>query len=65
MNVICWFDDSDSIERENNKLRISNVPNHPNFVKVVILDVKGATMEGETIVDGYALIKAVQNAMNC
>lgn len=64
MRVLCWFDDSDTVERNNNKLRISNAPGHPGCVNVAILDREGATMENETVVDGLTLIKAVQNAMN-
>ena len=64
MKVQCTFDDGDTVERYNNKLRISNAPGHPGCVNVAILDREGTTTENETVVDGLTLIKAVQNAMN-
>ena len=64
MKVQCWLDDSDTVERNNNKLRISNAPGNPGCVNVAILDREGTTMENETVVNGLTLIKAVQNAMN-
>ena len=64
MKVQCTFDDGDTVERNNNKLRISNAPGHTGCVNVAILDRDGTTMENETVVDGLTLIKAVQNAMN-
>lgn len=64
MRVECWFDDDDTINRNRNKLRIMSANGYQNCVKVAILDIDGGTAIEETIVDGYELIKAVQNAMN-
>ena len=64
MRVECWFDDDDTINRNRNKLRIMSANGYQNCVEVAILDIDGCTAVEETIVDGYELIKAVQNAMN-
>ena len=64
MKVECWFDDEDTINRNRNKLRISNTDDYLGCVNVAILDVDGNTMIEEIIVDGMQLIKAIQNAMN-
>ena len=64
MRVECWFDDESVTLRNRNKLRISSEDGYVHCVKVAILDVEGATCLEETVVDGYELIKAVQNAMN-
>ena len=64
MRVECWFDDESVTLRNRNKLRISSDDAYVHCVKVAILDVDGGTAIEETVVDGYELIKAVQNAMN-
>ena len=64
MRVECWFDDDSVTLRNRNKLRISSDDSYAKCVRVAILDVEDGTMIEETVVDGYELIKAVQNAMN-
>ena len=64
MRVECWFDNNSATLRNRNKLLISSDDVYKNCVKVSILNIEGKTTIEETVVDGYELIKAIQNAMN-
>ena len=62
MKVQCIFDDKDHVARFNNILTVSNGCIVDEVV-IQILDSDGKDMVS-TAVDGNALIKAIQNAMN-
>jgi len=62
MTVKCTFDSEADVSRNGNILEIEN-DCAPNRVIVSILN-KNGEKENESVVDGFELIKAIQNAIN-